>query len=159
MIYGYRLEIIIKKVHVRDTNNNCIPFYRNGTLEEKIGRKAILELCNVILQKYPRSELNNINFDVADISRLANENDAASLECITIIGTYLGKGIASINHILDISNFVIGGGISQSELLIKVASDTARQHSLPSISTVNIVRAKFLNNTGIVGAALFGKNL
>jgi glucokinase len=142
-----------------DFFDNEIPTYRNGIIEEKIGRSAIIKLAKKLISKNPNTKLQNINFDVADISKFAEEKDIVAVECLAIIGRYLAKGIVSINHILDISNFIIGGGISQSELLINVAKETASAYSLPSVSEINIVRAKFLNNTGIIGAALLGKGI
>ena len=131
------------------------PAYRNGALETYIGREAIInnykKQCNE----------NNIpvpaDIDVSDISILAENNDKIAVKTLKEAGFKLGIAIATINHILDIGNFIIGGGISQSKLLLTSSEITAREHSLPSVSKIKIQQAKFIQNTGIIGAALLGK--
>jgi predicted NBD/HSP70 family sugar kinase len=55
---------------------------------------------------------------------------------------------------------VIGGGISKScPLFLDTALHTLKQRSLPTISSlVEIRKAFFSNNAGLVGAAMLGKS-
>jgi predicted NBD/HSP70 family sugar kinase len=55
---------------------------------------------------------------------------------------------------------VIGGGISKScPLFLDTALQTLKQRSLPTISSlVEIRKAFFSNNAGLVGAAMLGKS-
>ncbi|MPN28596.1 Glucokinase [bioreactor metagenome] len=144
-----------------------LPIYRNGTVEELLGKYAIIRCATEIIKKqqYSESLLNSAEFignkeeiDVSDISKAANLGDKAALECFNLIGKYLGITIASLANIFDISNFIIGGGISQSDIIINAARKISKERSLPPVSArINVETARYLNDTGIIGAALLGK--
>jgi len=142
-----------------------LPKYRNGTIEELIGRQAIINSAKLQAKKYENSLLNSKNFldgkdffDVCDISKAANLGDEASIECLSKIGFYFGISIASLANIFDIPNFIIGGGISQSDFILDTAEKTAIERALPTVAKyLKIERARYLNETGIIGAALLGK--
>ena len=129
--------------------------YRNGALETMLGKQGIIDSYNELNKNDNANKIDKI--DVKHIADNANKGDKIATQTISIAGVQLGIAIATINHILDIGNFIIGGGISQSELLIKTAKFVAREHSLPTVSKVTILRAKYSQNTGIIGAALLGK--
>lgn len=141
-------------------DSDDIPMYRQGTLEELVGRKGILALAAYLLsEKKQKSALGKIEkFDVEDIARLAAEGDPLCNEVLGVTGFYLGTALAGIMNILDIPTAVLGGGISNAEgILFEATLETIRNHSLPSISTrANIIKAKFEEDTGVVGAALLG---
>jgi len=103
--------------------------------------------------------LNN-KFDVASISHFADLGDLLSIETMKLTGYYLGLGIVSIANILDISDFIIGGGISKSsQILYNSARETACMRVLPHLKNlINIQYAKFIDKAGVIGAALFGKS-
>ena len=144
-----------------------LPKYRNGTVEELIGRQAIINSAKLQVSKHKNSLLNSKDFlsvensfDVADIVRAADLGDKAAFGCVLSIGTRFGISIASFANIFDIPNFIIGGGVSQSDLILNTAIKIAKERSLPSISKyLKIERAKYLNETGIMGAALLGKSV
>jgi glucokinase len=133
--------------------------YRQGTVEVLSGRQGILNLADEILLKYQDSKLNNIkNFDVKDISKLADSDDIACKEIIQITGNRIGIALVNSANILDIPNFIIGGGISKSELLLNSIEETLKSKSIPSISSrISLLQAKFQENTGIYGAAVLAK--
>ncbi len=137
------------------------PAYRQGTLEELIGRNQIIETAKSLIKKYPRSRLRKLdNFDVEDIAETATIGDRAALECFQIVGKDLGVALASTANLLDVPVFIIGGGISQSpQTLFDSALKTAKERSLPFISkSIQIVKSKFQADAGIIGAALLGKS-
>ncbi|MDR0927919.1 MAG: ROK family protein [Ignavibacteria bacterium] len=141
-----------------DCNSTTNASYRNGTLEEKVGRMGILSLAKQCITK--DSLLYGNNYDVREVASAANNNDSDSIKCISEVGYYLGIGIASIATALDIPNFIIGGGISQSDLLIAVATKTAVARAIPSVAKfLTIKRAKFISDTGVIGAALLTENI
>lgn len=138
-----------------NTTNNIKPIYRNGALETYIGRNAIIK--NYISHCKKNYIVVPTNIDVSDINVLANNNDKIAIKTLKEAGLKLGVAIATINHILDIGYFIIGGGISHCKLLLEIAEATARERSLPSVSKIKVRQAKFIQNTGIIGAALMGK--
>ena len=129
--------------------------YRNGALETMLGRYGIIENYKKLCKEHNIAEIENI--DVKDICELAEKKNDIAKKTIDIAGIQLGIAIATINHILDIKHFIIGGGISQSKYLLNVAEFIARDRTLPSVSKIKIQQAKYIQNTGIIGAALLGK--
>jgi glucokinase len=135
--------------------------YRTGVLETYLGKAAIIRTAKNLSRKYQHSPivLNN-KFDVASISHFADLGDLLSIETMKLTGYYLGLGIVSIANILDISDFIIGGGISKSsQILYNSARETACMRVLPHLKNlINIQYAKFIDKAGVIGAALFGKS-
>jgi glucokinase len=139
-----------------ETNNSNILPYRQGILEELAGKNQIIQRMKDLMINSGRNYINEI--DVKEISRLADKGDEIAITCLQETGYYIGVGIASAMNLLDISNVVIGGGISESgDYLFNSIENTLKQKTLPSISNrVKIKKAFFRKETGLIGAALFG---
>ncbi|MDT3738983.1 MAG: ROK family protein [Candidatus Kapabacteria bacterium] len=133
--------------------------YREGVIEVFAGREGILRLAENILNNYPKSELNkHKNYDVAEISKFADMGDDASIEILQITGYKIGCALVSAANILDIPNFVVGGGISRSALLLKQIENTLKRKAIPSVAArIKLTAARFVEDTGIVGAAVLAK--
>lgn len=141
--------------------NNLQSDYRTGVLEEIIGRESIIRLAQKNIINYPDSLLARIKnisiLDVKDISMVAEQGDELAIKILKYVGYNLGIAIINLSHILDITNFVVGGGISAAEIIINTALEFARKRSLPTVANrISIDRAMFLEDTGIVGAAFLG---
>ncbi|HAW08812.1 MAG TPA: hypothetical protein DCW42_06555, partial [Bacteroidetes bacterium] len=93
-------------------------------------------------------------FDIPDISNMADKGEPLCVETMIITGNYLGLAITTIANLLDIPNFIIGGGISKSsDILYNEALHVAQMRSLPSISAhIKIIKAQFIEKTGVIGA-------
>lgn len=125
--------------------------YRTGTLEELCGRAGIMKRYAQISGK---SEI-----DVIEISTLAESGDSKSCEVMNETGYMIGLSIASAMNLLDIRTVIIGGGISGSSQIMEAIKSTIKQRALPSIASNFLVsRAKFGDETGIIGAAYLGKS-
>ncbi len=134
--------------------------YRTGVLETYIGKDGIINIAKNLANKYPDSPIVKYNqFDVPHISRLADQGDRLSIITMKIVGHYLGFAIATVSNLLDITTFIIGGGISRStDIMFAEALKIAQEHSIPSVSpNIQILRAHFIEKTGVIGAALLGK--
>lgn len=134
--------------------------YRAGTVEVLAGREGILRYTQQILKHYPNSSLVRLEeFDVSDISEAAENNDEAAIEALRHTGELMGTALASSANLLDMSNFIIGGGISKSNILLSFMKKTIKKRCLPSLSTlIEVKPALFSSDTGIVGAAVLGKS-
>ncbi len=132
--------------------------YRLGVLEEAIGRFQIINIAKELLKENQNSMLYGKDFDVVDISNAADNDDPVAKNTLIIAGKYLGILLANLMNVLDITNFVIGGGISRTNnILLKTAVETAKIRAIPILGTNIILKqAKFIDETGIVGAALLG---
>jgi len=57
--------------------------------------------------------------------------------------------------VLGLRVLIIGGGISRSDFVIDAARDTIQQRAIPSIAANAVIhRARFMHNTGLIGAAM-----
>lgn len=132
---------------------------RVGILEEFIGRKQFVKKTSEILKLYPDSNLNDIAFDVKEISEQAEMEDQAAVEAVIWYGKILGIGLASAMNLLDIKTVVVGGGVSNlPELMYKTAYEKISQKTLPNISKdFKLKKARFSNQAGIYGAAVLAK--
>ena len=132
--------------------------YKTGTLEEFIGREKIIAIAKESLINFPNSSLSEIkNFDVKDISIAAEAGDVLSNIVLKKVGTYLGIAVVNISHLLDITNFIIGGGVSASKIILDSALSFAQRKAMPTVADkITIENATFLEETGIVGAAFLG---
>ncbi|MFZ5869352.1 MAG: ROK family glucokinase [Actinomycetota bacterium] len=90
------------------------------------------------------------------VTQAAEEGDAAAVELLADLGTWLGEGIASIVAVLDPAVIVVGGGVADAgDLLLEPARAafrrqlTARGHR----PEAQIVRARLGNDAGMIGAA------
>lgn len=135
-----------------------IPF-RTGVLEEYLGKEAIIKTAKNLSRKFEKSPIViNSLFDVAHISDYADLGDQLSIETMKLSGYYLGLAIVSVANLLDIPNFILGGGIANSsELFYKSALETARQRVLPQIAgQLKVSKSQFVEKSGIIGSAIYG---
>jgi glucokinase len=127
--------------------------FRTGVLEYYAGREAIIERA-----KKKLLNTNQFEFDVAEISTLANMGDDVAKEIIRETGYLIGIGLVSAVNLFDIPNIIIGGGISKSDILINEITATVKKRALPHISAKLIVKKAFFSgNTGLYGAALLAR--
>ncbi len=91
------------------------------------------------------------------VTAAAREGDPVALEAFTVVGTWLGRGLADLSSILDPGAFVIGGGVSEAgDLLLASARATLTEKLAVGRSPrpVPDVRLATLGNeAGLIGAA------
>jgi glucokinase len=90
------------------------------------------------------------------ITEAAREGDPAALRCFSIVGTWLGQGLANLAAILDPECIVVGGGVSEAGELLLGPARAAFDKALPGTGyrpRVEILRAALGADAGIVGAA------
>lgn len=116
-----------------------------GTVLEKIiGRVGILE-------RYGADE----SVDVGDIDQRAQAGEQRAIDVLTETGHLLGIGLCSAMAVLGLRTVIVGGGISRSTLILDSARSSIQQHAIPTIArNFQLLPAKFLNDAGLIGAAL-----
>lgn len=135
--------------------------FTTGTLEHYIGRQGIIRLFKEAVKNSIYSFDVPENVDVSDISEYADANECEALEALSKAGRYFGVGLASVMNLLGIPFAIVGGGISKiNNIFYNRALETIKQRALPHIAKkAKILKAKFLNDTGIIGAAILGKQM
>lgn len=91
-----------------------------------------------------------------EVTRAAAEGDPAALRCFSIVGTWLGQGIADLAAILDPGCFVVGGGVSAAGDLLLVPARMSFERALTGgghRSLADIRLAQLGPDAGLVGAA------
>lgn len=61
-------------------------------------------------------------------------------------------GIASLIHIFNPPCIILGGGIMEQDMSIKLVSEKVQQHIMDSYSDVKILKSQFGNKAGLYGA-------
>lgn len=139
------------------------PTFRQGVLEEYVGREGIIDYATKTVSRFPKSYLvEKEHIEVSDISYGATVLKCPHcLHIVGYVGKLLGIAIASTLHILDIPTVIIGGGIAQfGEVLFYTIRKVCKERCIPSIaSTVQIIPASFSNDSGMIGAAYLAKQL
>ena len=91
------------------------------------------------------------------VTELAHDGDRAARDVVALIGMRLGVGIANLVNLLNPSVVVIGGGvIAAGDMVLEPARTVVRERALaPSRDVVSVVPARFGEESGMLGAALF----
>jgi glucokinase len=134
-------------------NYGCLEAVASGTA---IGREGKLAAS-----QEPDSSLNQATGDGLEITGhlvtdLAHEGDELARMVLGHVGRKLGVGLSSIVNIFDPEVIVLGGGAMEAgDLLLDPAREEMRRRALPAIrDRVEVVRAKFGQEAGMLGAAL-----
>ncbi len=126
----------------------------NGCLEQYVGIKPLMklterkiELHNSILKKmWP---LTPKKVDLA-----AKKKDKTAVSILKETGIYLGIGLTNILNSFNPDVIILGGGLSNSDLMIKTAVKEMKLRAFKRTRNTKILKAKFRNNAGIIGAGL-----
>ena len=82
--------------------------------------------------------------------------DPVAQRIFTIIGEYIGIGMASVVNLLNPEKIIIGGGVADAgEYLLNPLSETLKKRAMKIAGeTVKIVHAELGNTAGVIGASL-----
>lgn len=132
----------------------------HGCLETMCSGTALVREATRIATARPESALGRELADGREISgplvtELAHDGDAAAIDALALVGSWLGVGIANLVNMLNPDVVVIGGGvIAAGELLLAPARAVVAERALsPSKEHVRIVPARFGAESGMLGAA------
>ena len=132
-----------------------------GCIEAYAGNLYLRERVRTELKKHPKSKIwKLIENDLSKVSprniqEAAESGDAFGKSVIKELGTHLGSAFASLCNVLDISVFIIGGGIAGfgKPLFDSIKKTTAKRVMAPIRPRVRVLPAKLKNDAGIKGAS------
>lgn len=132
-----------------------------GCIEAYAGNHYIKEAVRKELKNHPSSKIwELIEGDLEKVSpriiQLAAElGDVYAKEIIHDLGVKLGVAFSSISNVLDISTFIIGGGVAGfgKPLLTTIKTTMIARVLTPLKHRITIVPAKLKNEAGILGAS------
>lgn len=132
-----------------------------GCIETYAGNLYLRERIRTELRKHPESKIwKLINNDLSKVSPrniqdAAESGDAFSKSVIDELGVYLGSAFASLVNVLDVSVFIIGGGIAGfgKPLFDSIKKTISKRVMSPIKPRVRVLPAKLKNDAGIKGAS------
>ncbi len=96
------------------------------------------------------------NITSLELEERANKKDKMALKVYERVGYYLGVGLANLSYAFDPDILVLGGGFSRVKHIYPNATKTL--HLLYNIDPKpKIVKARFGDDAGLIGAALLAK--
>ncbi len=148
-----------------DADGRECPCGKRGCLEAYASATALVADCRRMMKLYPDSLMWRMCS--GDISRVngvtpfkaADRGDRAARKVIFEFTKYLSIGVSNIINVLQPDVVCIGGGISaEGERLMRPLREQVERLSFGvKGGRCRVVAAKFMNDAGIIGGALLGK--
>jgi glucokinase len=132
-------------------NHGCLEAFCSGTALSREGTAAA--------GTHPDSALGQALAREGEVTgktvtEAALAGDEAALEVMTLTGTRLGVGLASLANIFNPDVIVIGGGvIAAGDLLLEPARDELAKRALPPMNETPVKVAEMGGDAGMIGAA------
>lgn len=97
--------------------------------------------------------------DPARFADMAYRGDELAKKKFDEFGRMLGLALANITNLLDPEAYIVSGGLTEVEdLYFKTAEKTMHEYTnSPDARGVKIIKAKYKNDAGAIGAALLAK--
>ncbi len=105
-------------------------------------------------------ELANPDITPYIVSEAAKQGDPVAKRIFTIMGEYIGIGLASVVNLLNPEKIIIGGGVAAAgDLLLNPIKENLIKRAMPIAgAAVEIVPAQLGNTAGVIGASLLIKS-
>lgn len=131
-------------------NRGCLERYAGGKFMIRDYLEAIRR-HGALSEEYAKTITGKNIFDAW------RNGDRVAADIITNAAGYLGSGIANIAHTINPDIMVIGGGISEAgdDYLALIRQAAEGRVMASARKNIKIVKAKFGNRAGFVGAALW----
>lgn len=132
-----------------------------GCIEAYAGNKYLVKDVERLLDKNPDSMVHKLisqsenGLEPKIISVAAKRGDQFAINFVKETGNKIGFAISSMANVLDISTFIIGGGVSGfGKILLTSIKHSAKERVLKSLKQqISVLPAKLKNDAGILGAA------
>jgi glucokinase len=132
-----------------------------GCIEAYAGNQYLRERVRAELKKHPESKMwELINNDISKVSprnvqTAAEAGDAFAKSIIEELGVNLGSAFTSLCNVLDISVFIMGGGIAGfgKPLFDAIKKTLCARVMAPIRPRVRVHPAKLKNDAGVKGAS------
>lgn len=155
---GYAGELGHTKINYNGPKCNCGSY---GCVEAYIGNNYLVQRTAVELKHHPSSRLfsrvikKKITLTPKEIADAARHGDAFAFKILFDAGEKLGIALANAANFLDITTFVIGGGIAAAgkPLMDGIVTGTKKNVLATFRRRINILPSQLGNNAGMLGAA------
>jgi len=156
--FGAAGEIGHISINYNGPKCNCGSY---GCIEAYAGNQYLRERVRSELKKHPESKMwTLIDNDLSKVSprnvqTAAESGDAFAKSVVEELGVHLGSAFASLCNVLDISAFIIGGGIAGfgRPLFDAIRKTIAKRVMSPIKPRVRVLPARLKNDAGVKGAS------
>jgi glucokinase len=156
--FGAAGEIGHISIDYKGPKCNCGSY---GCIEAYAGNQYLRDRVRHQLKKHPESKLwkiigNDLNkVSPRNVQLAAETGDAFAKSVIEELGFHLGSAFASLCNVLDVSVFIMGGGIAGfgKPLFDSIKKTISRRVMAPIRPRVRVLPAKLKNDAGIKGAS------
>ncbi len=132
-----------------------------GCIEAYIGNNYLKQRVIKDLQEHPGSKILELANNQADfitpfiIQKAMEMGDEYAKSVVESMGLQLGAVLTSVSNLLDISTFIIGGGVSGfgKPLFNKIQETIVERVFIPTKKRVKVMPAKLKNDAGVKGAS------
>jgi glucokinase len=131
----------------------CIEAYAGNSYLKRRVKSQLIHYPDSVIWDLINKNLDNLSPKIIDVA--ASRGDDFAKSVIHDLGHFLGAAFSSVSNLLDISTFIIGGGVAGfGDPLFKSIKDTMTQRVLtPLRPKIKIIPAKLKNDAGIKGAS------
>lgn len=132
-----------------------------GCIEAFVGNNYLKHRTINNLKHHPESKIHELVQNENDlvsprvIQQALEQGDDFAGSVVDDMGTQIGAVLASVSNLLDISTFIIGGGVAGfgKPLFDKIRQTVVERVFIPSKKRVKVLPAKLKNDAGIKGAS------
>ena len=132
-----------------------------GCVEAYVGNRFMIRNALPIIAHHPESALYRFAMETPDeltprhISEAAAAGDALAREILFDVGSKLGAAIANTANLLDVTTFIIGGGVAAAGKPLFDGIVSTANHRVLKVhrGTLSILAAELGNDAGMLGAA------
>lgn len=125
-----------------------------GCLEQYVGIKPLMRLTELKMEIFPSKLKKMWPLTPEKVNSAAKKGDKLAVSVLKETGTHLGIGLANIINSFNPEAIVLGGGLSNSSIMIKTAVKEMKKRVFKRAKNTKILKAKFGNKSGMIGAGL-----
>lgn len=154
------IEVVVDGHHCGCGKRGCWEQYASGSALVRLTRARAVEQREQAHQLLLLGDGTPEGITGQHVTQAARQADEVALASFTEVGTWLGRGLATLSAILDPGCFVIGGGVCEAGDLLLEPARRAYERNLSAASVrplAPIVGATLGNEAGIVGAACLAR--
>lgn len=134
-------------------STGCIEAYAGNNYLKDFVKNDLLNHHSSLIWKLIDNNLEKVSPRIIQLA--AESGDLYAKEIIINLGRYLGIAFSNVSNLLDISTFIVGGGVSGfgEPLLNSIKNNMVSRVLTPLKNRIKIIPAKLKNDAGILGAS------
>ena len=138
-------------------NAGCWEGYASGTAMQRRTLEAMARGEATMLTEMIHGDESKMRVEL--IAEAAAKGDALAQRIIAETGEYLGAGCANLVNILNPERIILGGGVIRGiPELVDMVNDVVQRRALKDAAeAVDIVKARFGREAGVIGGAVLAK--